>query len=704
MKRLAVYIVFLLPLLICLPAGAQVIGTGTPPLPINPGSLIPSNPVPPITTVDTAGLGLLTGVIHAVATPVDMKLLILATDGTEPGLAALQFFLDYLGTPYQVVLLANGQRLPPLDNGVKGFYQGIILTIGNLAVCNPACHSVLDVNGWAALDSYTRNYHVRVASYYTFPEARYGMAYVLGSGMGTTDQAPGLANLTSAGASVFNYLQPNATVKIAWAWTYLATAVAANRETTTPILQIGGSVVGVTHTSADGREYLALTMDNNPYLLHSATLNYGIIHWITKGLFLGSRKTYMTPQVDDHFIADDMFDSSQEACIPVGFATDRTYVPPPTCPQYRITGQDLSALGNWQQNVNANPQFAGFEITLAFNGVGTTAEGGATGASDSLVLASQSLANQFFWVSHTYDHEELDCYQPVPNSGVCTPATYAQSLAEISQNVQVAQSLGLPNDPVSMVTPSISGLTNPNFLSAAASQGIQYLVSDLSRPEGSPASPNTGIWNQYQPSIFEIPRRPTNIFYNTATTVAQGVGSEPEEYNYFYGPNGISRIGGPGGPPFFTTNQTWDQIRDRESDAMLLYLLRGEQYPLMFHQTNLFAYDGVNSLLSDVVGSTLSKFAALSQLPVISKKESDLGVLLQNRMAYNASQVHATLTPGVLIKIDTVGQANIPVTGLCADGCETYGPDKQSLIPMSAGSTRLLPLVSSPLLPPLPPL
>src|SRR5215475_12764504 len=120
MKRLAVYVVFVLASLIYLPASAQVIGIGTPPLPINQGSLIPSNPIPPITTLDTAGLGLLTGVIHAVATPVDMKLLILATDGTEPGLAALQFFLDYLGTPYQVVLLANGQPLPPLDNGIKG--------------------------------------------------------------------------------------------------------------------------------------------------------------------------------------------------------------------------------------------------------------------------------------------------------------------------------------------------------------------------------------------------------------------------------------------------------------------------------------------------------------------------------------------------------------------------------------------------------
>jgi hypothetical protein len=227
MKRLAVYIVFVQVLLTCLPAGAQMIGAGTPPLPINQGSLIPSNPLPPISTLDTTGL--LTGIIHAVATPVDMKLLILATDGTEPGLAALQFFLDYLGTPYQVVLLANGQPLPPLDNGVKGFYQGIILTIGNLGVCNPACHSALDASGWAALDSYTRNYHVRVASYYTFPEARYGMAFV--SGMGTTDQAPALANLTSAGASVFNYLQPNATVKIECAWTYLATAVASQGET-----------------------------------------------------------------------------------------------------------------------------------------------------------------------------------------------------------------------------------------------------------------------------------------------------------------------------------------------------------------------------------------------------------------------------------------------------------------------------------------
>jgi hypothetical protein len=678
--------------MVTFPASPQAVGT--PPLPINPGSQIPSNPLQPIITPDTTSL--LGGIIHSLATPVDMKLLILATDGTEPGLAALKYLLDYLGTPYQVVLLANGQPLPQLDNGIKGFYQGIILTIGNLGICNPACHSALDVNGWATLDSYVRNYHVRMVSYYTYPEARYGLVPV--SAVGTTDQAPGLVNLTPAGAGIFNYLQPNATVKVMWAWTYLASTVAAPGESTTPILQLGNSVVGATHTLGDGREYMALTMDNNPYLFHSAILHYGIVHWVTKGLFLGSRKTYMTPQVDDHFLNNDLFSTSNAACIPVGFAADPTFDPANQCATYRITGQDLDTLANWQQNIRANPQFRQFQISMAFNGVGATQAGGAE-PGDSLVTETQSLENQFFWINHTWDHENLDCYDPVPNSGICRPATNAESLAEISQNVQLANSLSLPLDATSMVTPSISGLTNPDFLSAAVSQGIKYLVSDLSRAEGTPASANTGIWNQYQPSIFEIPRRPTSIFYNTVTSIVGVAGSEPDEYNYFYGPTGIFRIGGPGGPPFFTTNQTWDQIRDRESDTLLGYMLRGEQYPLMFHQGNLAAYDGVNSLFTDVVGSALNKFAAISQLPVISMQESNLGALLQGRMAYNSSQVHATLTPGVSIEIDTAGAASIPVTGLCADGCQTYGPDQQSLIPMPAGSSRTFLLVVS--LPPL---
>ena len=632
-----------------------------------------------------------TSVPPSPAKPVDMKLLILATDGTEPGLAASQAFLDRLGTPYQVVLLAKGQSLPSLDNGTKGFYQGIILTTGNLGICDPTCRSALSTSDWKALDTYAKNYSVRSLSYYTFPDPRYGLSYT--GVVATSDSSPALVNFTFAAADVFPYLTRAAPVKVANAYMYLASAVAASGETTTPLLTNNGAVVAVTHTAADGRQSLALTMDNNPYLLHSELFHYGLIRWLTRGVFLGSRQAYLTPQVDDLFLNDDLFVSNTPACIPVGFAADPTFDPANQCPALRISGGDLNSLAAWQQKLRANAQSSQFRVSLAFNGFGATLQGGAA-AGDSLVAAARTQANAFYWVNHTYDHEDLDCYQPVPNSGQCAPASQSQSQAEISNNNGIGASLGLAQDLQSMVTPGISGLTNPAFLSAAAAQGIRYLVSDLSRPEGTPAIPNTAIPNLYQPGILEIPRRPTNIFYNTTTAFQSFPGSEPDEYNYFYGPNGIFRVGGPGGPAFFTSNQTYQQITDRESDVLLGYMLRYEMYPVMYHQSNLYRYDGVNSLFTDVTNAVISKFKALSSLPIVSMKQSDLGQLLGNRLAYMTSQVSATITPGTSIQITGAGAAVVPMTGVCSDSCVTYGGDKQSSVKKSASLSRTILLLN----------
>jgi hypothetical protein len=131
-------------------------------------------------------------------------------------------------------------------------------------------------------------------------------------------------------------------------------------------------------------------------------------------------------------------------------------------------------------------------------------------------------------------------------------------------------------------------------------------------------------------------------------------------------------------------------VSDRESDNLLGYMLRGEVYPSMFHQGNLHAYNGSKSLFSEVVGGTLSKFGALSNLPVISLPQAELGRLMIRRMEYNASQVSATLTPGLSIEIRTVGAAKIPLTGICSEACETYGADKQSLISLPARGTRTI--------------
>ena len=623
------------------------------------------------------------------AKPLNMKLLILATDGSEPSLAAMETMLDRLGTPYQVVLLAGSspQPLPPLSNGTTGFYQGIILTTGNLGICDPTCRSALSTSGWQALDTYTSAYGVRTLSYYTYPDPRYGLSYA--GVVSTSSTTTANVSFASAASSIFPYLVQTHPVTVANAYMYLASAVASSGETTTPILTYNGSVVGVTHKNAAGSEYLALTMDNNPYLVHSELFHYGLIRWLTKGVFLGSRQMYLTPQADDLFLPDDLFLSTSASCIPVGAAADPTFDPSVPCPNVRITGSDLNSLASWQSQQQLSSQFSQFKVSLPFNGLAATTAGGAP-AGDSLVSAARLQSQTFFWLNHTWDHEDLDCYQPVPNSGMCSPATQAQSAAEISQNIAEGQSLGLAQDLPSMVTPGISGLTNPGFLAAAAQKGIRYVVSDLSRPEGIPAVPNTGIINPAQPSILEIPRYPTAIFYNTDTDLSGVAGSETDEYNYFYGPNGIFRIGGPGGPPFFTTNQTYAQIVDSQSSIILGYMLRYEMYPLMFHQSNLYHYDGTNSLFQDVMNAVFSKLKAVSSLPVVSKRESDLGQLLWNRMGYLNASVQATITPGQSISISGSGAATIPLTGVCSDACASYGGDYQSGVQIQSNTTRTI--------------
>ena len=52
------------------------------------------------------------------------------------------------------------------------------------------------------------------------------------------------------------------------------------------------------------REMLTQTFDTNQFLKHDLILAYGLINWVTKGLFLGDYHVYATAQVDDVFIND----------------------------------------------------------------------------------------------------------------------------------------------------------------------------------------------------------------------------------------------------------------------------------------------------------------------------------------------------------------------------------------------------------------
>ncbi|MBV8551436.1 MAG: hypothetical protein JOY54_09055 [Acidobacteriaceae bacterium] len=637
--------------------------------------------------------------------PQTMKLLVIAVDGTEPTYAAITAFLDQIGIPYDSYksvcrLSSTPCPLPTFNTSpTNANYYGIVLTIGNLAYCNSSgtCQSTFSTADWAAMDSFTAAFGVRTLAYYTFPQPRYGLTFA-GAAVSTTTTSPVNVTLTSGQAlakTTFSYLQPTASIPVENAYMYFATTEAATGETTVPVLSAtyNGTTytVGAIHTAATGQQYLALTMDNNPFLLHSLALNYGLFNWVTKGMFVGGRKIYLSPEVDDLFIDDDLFDAAiPQSCVPSGFQLDPTFDNAGQCPVVRISGSDLQTTANWETNLNNAAQTANFQLTLAFNGIGTVSTGGYEPPNDTLVDTASNISSSFFWVSHTYNHENLDCYDPVPNSGVCNEATQAQATTEITQNVNTANNdVGLnPFDAASMVTPNISGLGNPNFIAAAVANGLKYVVTDASQPGQKPPSANTGIPNAINPAVYEIPRYATNIFYNTDTSATGAAGSEPDEYNYFYGPNGISRVGGPGGPPFFSTNQTYSQIVANESMNLLLNMLRYYAFPSMFHQSNLFIYNGTTNLVIDTIQSTISQFEAISNLPITSLTEANIGALLQTRAAANASGVVAQWTPKTSttgtgsITITVQNPATITMTGVncpkTGATCETYGGQKIS--------------------------
>jgi hypothetical protein len=121
---------------------------------------------------------------------------------------------------------------------------------------------------------------------------------------------------------------------------------------------------------------------------------------------------------------------------------------------------------------------------------------------------------------------------------------------------------------------------------------------------------------------------------------------------------------------------------------LLQYMLRGEVDPWMFHQANLRAYDGVHTLLGDLLDRTLAKYSALFVLPVRSLTHIALGQAMQARMDYNAAGVRASIAPAErTITITASGSAVVPVTGLCSESSEVYGAQCVSHIALAPGQT-----------------
>lgn len=585
----------------------------------------------------------------------ELRVLVLTSDLASPSLSAARSALDRLGVSYDVLEVATqpltAARLATPSAACA--YRGVILDVSGLPVVeNGDFASGLSDAEWQILSDFEVRCAAREVVWYAYPGPELGLEpRAERDGVEPVD-----AVLTRAGELAFPYLQPLAHISFQGGYAYLAAV--KDPVTTTALVQTArGEVLVAVHRRADGSEVLAMTVDSSDISIHAKLLEHGVLSWLMRGLFVGQRRAYMSPQIDDLFIPNFIW-------VPgAGQGTD----------SLRITAADMDGLARWQGELAARlPAGSRFVTTLALNAAGTTGRYEGT----DLEPAALAHAADFFWLNHTWDHLNMDML------------SYGDAQAEIERNLDYAARHALPGfDPTAAVTPEVSGLDNFAAVAGMLSAGVRVVVSDSSitaalRPKnpGTNSAHNVGRANPLDSCLYQVPRHPTEIYVNCATAE-----EEVDRYNLVNGDD-VGR------------DLTYAELLDREAQWALRLLLDGDIDPLMFHQSNLHTWNGTHSLYSDWVDAALSRFTAAVNLPVLSLPLGDIGRAMRARNALDRCGAVATLvTRGAAtsLEIRVEGACAVPVTGLDAPAAgvvEVYGGVPTTSVALEACQTTSIPV------------
>lgn len=617
---------------------------------------------------------------------VAVRALVVALDDSDFGVATWKATLDRVGATYDVL----HTRATPLTNESlveadgTGKYNAILLTDAMLLYQDESGGFVsgLSPDEWNLLWAYERDFAVRqatlYASYGSWPED-----YCLRAGSeGGVGDTPLNVSPTTAGAGVFDYLKSGAQIPITQSYVYRDTLAADCAAT--PVLVAGNDVLGVQSTSADGRERMALTFTSNQHLLQSHLLTYGLFRWASKGLYFGEQRHYLKVDVDDWFNASD----HQHA--------DGTI---DSDPGFRMTGHDAYNADVQQKALRSrHPLASQFKLTVAFNGgeadITAPRRCYPDGGIEQLTATSRCLRGAFEWINHTATHPKMNF------------TDYTTSLAEITLNLSIASTLGLPTNRQVLKTGEYSGLgvyhpdpnndidpptdhglaaSNPNLLAAAKAAGVKYLHGNMSFPSHQPSCFNCGIWHPLEPSLLVVPDWPTNIAYFSTT---------PEEetyfYNSYYGPNGKF--------PFWPVDQTYDQIVEHEASQAFNHLATGSIYTHTLHIGNLRDFGSGRTLTTDWLESVVAKYSSYYSVPLLTPAWHDLGAYVGRRNEHFAElgdgvrAVYDGATGQVTLTSPTGGR--VTMTGAQTSGFTQYGSE----VSASINLRRNRPVVFTPVL------
>jgi hypothetical protein len=353
---------------------------------------------------------------------IDMKVLLVSPNATDAVYGAWRETLGKLGVPYDAYV--TGQSPPITDATLADYaanrarYQAVILASSAIS---------LSLAERAALDKLETSFGVREISDNTNPDAAHGATPISGV---TTPASPNLTGtLTDAGKAVFPYLKGPVPLG---GPSFAASGTPGPNFTSLVNAPAGGSYMGV-WKRPNGTEQLVDGIPGNGQQIHYQLLRYGMLNWVTRGVYLGYWRDYFEVQVDDLFLGDDAWNP----------ATHATNYDPAVAS--RMTPTDLAKALSWSQ---ANR----FRFDFAFNAGGHAqflethltdplwdAFGGAAGA---------PYRSGFGFINHTYDHAFLGC----------SSANFITW--EITQNIAAGQALGLPMDPKELISGEHSGLAN----------------------------------------------------------------------------------------------------------------------------------------------------------------------------------------------------------------------------------------------------
>jgi len=592
--------------------------------------------------------------------------------------------LNAHGIPYQAVIVpSSGIVLPTLNSSAtQGLYGGIIINGEVSYEYSGGWASALTSDQFTQLYNYQAAFGVRMIRLNVYPGSTVG-TNPLGGCCGTgVEQLVSITNAT--GLSSAN-IKVGATLSTQGLWHYPATI--ADPSTTWEVAGLGpasdgsytgNSSVAVVNQFGARQQMVFFTSLAIDWSTTSNYLQHIWIHWMTRGLFTGHRRIYLSTQVDDVHLATALYQPSNYT--------------------FRVRPADLNAHVSWMRSINSRlPTGSNYTMELAHNGNGDIANatqnaGGAKSCTpdtyiyynapattpleyykplgsgtdvwpttpanytwsetcatlDPLALWFSDPTNRdsFAHLSHTFTHLSLD------------NATYSDANKEMYFNAAWMKQIGLSSatrfSAHGLVPPAIMGMHNGDAIQAWADNGVTAVVGDNTRPvllntnNEYYALTSTVASNGYAGMII-MPRWATTIYFNCdlpACTLNEWV----------------------------TTSAGVGPFSNLLNDARatnVRHLLGLRHDPFMFHQANLRQADvdpmtvgdqtGQLSLLQIWVETVLQEMMRLTNWPVLTLKHDDLANEFLNRQARDAC------SPSLAYNYNADGSKIVSVT-LSANG------------------------------------